>query len=282
MTPAPLAALFRGHPEWAPWLRVLEGALQAAGEEAWTAAVPPLDEAGAGPRLAGATLAVDDAVGARLVRDLARRAGVRDAAALGARALAVLEAAINQDITRLEALAADAGADTGTVHAIAPAIALPLLLACGQAWAGRTRADWAHGYCPTCGAWPALAEARGLERSRQLRCGRCGGDWPTQWLRCPYCGMAEHVRLGSLVPTEGGESRKVDICLACGAYVKTLTVLTACPPAEVALRDLESVDLDLAALERGYQRPPGPGRPLGVRLVAHARPGRLRRLFASA
>jgi FdhE protein len=168
------------------------------------------------------------------------------------------------------------------LHAIAPTLTLPLLLACGQAWAGRPRADWPHGYCPTCGAWPALAEARGLERSRQLRCGRCGGDWRTQWLRCPYCGTTDHLRLGSLVPAEGGESRKVDTCLACGAYIKTLTVLTACSPPEVTLRDLETVDLDLAALERGYQRPPGPGQPLNVQLVGRSRPGPLRRLFTSA
>ena len=32
-------------------------------------------------------------------------------------------------------------------------------------------------------------ERRGLERACVLRCGRCGADWPWEWLRCVFCGF---------------------------------------------------------------------------------------------
>jgi FdhE protein len=271
--------LFRRHPEWAPWLRVLEGALAADDDAAWAAAVPAPGAVAGAPLLADAVVAVDAAATARLVRDVAGRAGLGDRRAVAARAVALLDAAINHDEERLAALAAEARVDPTRLGAIAPVVAIPLLLACNRAWATRTPADWPHGYCPTCGAWPVLAEARGLERSRRLRCGGCGGDWPIAWLRCPFCGTADHARLGALVPAEGGETRKVDTCLACGGYVKTVSTLAPCLPREVALRDLETVDLDLAAQELGYARPSEPGHRLGARVVARPRTGRLRRLF---
>ncbi|MGH7278186.1 MAG: formate dehydrogenase accessory protein FdhE, partial [Candidatus Rokuibacteriota bacterium] len=131
--------------------------------------------------------------------------------------------------------------------------------------------EWSQGYCPVCGGWPTLAEARGLERSRQLRCGPCGGDWRTTWLRCPYCGNDDHHRLGSLVPDGGGETRKVETCEGCRGYIKTLATLTPRAGAGVMLEDLATVDLDVAALEQGYERPQP--RAVDVRLIPRERRG---------
>ncbi len=41
--------------------------------------------------------------------------------------------------------------------------------------------------------------------------------------------------------------------------MKTLTALEASPLVDLLLRDLETVDLDLVSLDRGYTRPEGPG-----------------------
>src|SRR3989454_9359488 len=68
---------------------------------------------------------------------------------------------------------------------------------------------WAYGDCPVCGGWPALAEIRGLDGSRHLRCGGCGGDWRTEWLLCPFCGERDHGNLGSLVSPESLERQKI-------------------------------------------------------------------------
>jgi hypothetical protein len=58
--------------------------------------------------------------------------------------------------------------------------------------------------------------------------------------------------------------------------VKTVTTLQGCAPDMVALDDLASVQLDVAALEQGYTRPHGPGHPLGAAVTAEP----ARRLFA--
>src|SRR5438552_1345771 len=62
-----------------------------------------------------------------------------------------------------------------------------LLRACGRQLQTHIPSGWSRGYCPVCGAWPVLAELRGLERTRCLRCGRCGVDWQRPWLACVYC-----------------------------------------------------------------------------------------------
>ena len=66
----------------------------------------------------------------------------------------------------------------------------------------------------------------------------------------------------------GSESRKVDVCKACNGYLKAVATLGALAPDAIALEDLATVDLDLAALDRGYSRPDRPSFTLAVRLVA--------------
>ena len=112
-----------------------------------------------------------------------------------------------------------------------------------------------------------------------LRCGRCGSSWTTEWLRCPYCGLRDHERLGALVPEVGGESRKVETCAACRGYVKTLAVLKPCTPIDVTLRDLETLELDVAALERGFTRTADPGYRLGVTVAPLPRGSLIAALF---
>jgi FdhE protein len=233
------------------------------------------------PALAGAVFTLDG----DLVRGWVDRAlriaarGEGPAASLHALrsrdAFDVLDAVLADDPARLDALAQAAGADAHAFRAMTGPLAMPLL----QAHGTRAAAEgWTHGYCPTCGAWPALVEVRGLEGSRHFRCLRCGGDWKTEWLRCPFCGLADHERLGSLVPEDASATRKVDVCHACRGFVKSVTVFAARPPAEVPILDLETVDLDLAALGHGFTRPPGVGYPLGAHVRERRRGlrGRLR------
>jgi len=47
----------------------------------------------------------------------------------------------------------------------------------------RSELGWSRCDCPVCGAAPALAESRGLEQQRFLRCLRCGAGWPGNRLR---------------------------------------------------------------------------------------------------
>jgi len=179
----------------------------------------------------------------------------------------LLDSGLAQDTARISALAVRLGVEPEALAAVAVVAPAPLLRACAERWGERQPAAWRHGYCPLCGAWPALAEARGLERARRLRCGRCAADWEIAWLRCVYCGMDDHTQLGGLV--SGARTQvTVDTCGACRGYLKTVTTLGPTPADEIGLLDLATVELDVAALEQGYRRPAGPGAPLG----AHVRP----------
>jgi FdhE protein len=278
-----LEAIGRAHPEWQSWLAPLRLTLAHAGDRAYERAVPdvPRNRAADAPLLDGAELTVDGRVVARHVRALLSAAAMpgtpsaalRDAAASPALdPLALLEASLAGDDHRLVGHAAAAGVEAAALGAVAALAAMPLAQACARRWA-RHLADRGGSYCPLCGAWPALAEERGLERARRLRCGRCGSDWRTDWLRCTFCGTSDHRQLGSLVPSATGQTRRVETCAGCGAYLKTITTLTPAEPADIAALDLETVHLDVAALEAGFRRPAGLGRAPAVRLVARRRIG---------
>ncbi|HZJ69432.1 MAG TPA: formate dehydrogenase accessory protein FdhE [Planctomycetota bacterium] len=116
-------------------------------------------------------------------------------------------------------------------------------------------AEWSHGHCAVCAAWPALVELRGPERERRLRCSRCGADWAAAPPMCPFCECADADRLSVMVVGPGEAARHVEVCRDCGSYVKRVTTATAIRPGDVAVRDLLTLDLDLAALDAGLARP---------------------------
>ena len=280
LTAPTVDALVRAHPEFSSWLDLLVAVAAETTASVWADAVPEAPAAGA-PLLVGTTLAVDPADAATWWRRLVDIAG-RSAPALAGLdgridALAVLEAAIALDVTRLDALAATAGVPPDPLRAVAPLSAYPWLERCAARWRERIPSDHASAWCPICGAWATLAEARGLDGARRLRCGRCGAEWAGQWMRCAFCGTDEHARLRGLASAMTGESRRADGCAACGAWVKTVATLGPSTVAEVRLLDLATVELDVAALERGWRRPGGLGAPLDVRVVARAPTPRGRR-----
>lgn len=182
---------------------------------------------------------------------------------------ALLEAAICQDDERIDAIARENGVDPdpASLRVIAQLAALPLLQTCGRALKTQLSASWWEGYCPVCGAWPTLAEFRGLERKRWLRCGRCATGWEVPWLRCPYCAESEHTNLGYLAPEAGETTRKVEVCDSCKGYVKAEPTVKPLAAWEIVLDDLATVPLEIAALDRGYHRPERPGYALEARVV---------------
>jgi FdhE protein len=116
----------------------------------------------------------------------------------------------------------------------------------------RQGAAWGQGSCPTCGGRPLLAEFRGLDQSRWLRCGLCASGWEAARQWCPFCGNRDHETLHYL-HREGEELRcRAALCDACRGYVKTLQTLTPPPPLALLVADAATLHLDLAAAERGY------------------------------
>jgi FdhE protein len=272
-----LESLGRGVPEWRSWLDLLRATAEAVNDRAWDTVETRLDPGrpDTAPILTGAEIALDRALAQRWVRRLlvtAARGGAAarslNGAALRIDPLQFLAAAVSQDSATCASLAGAAGAASEALVALVGLAAMPVLQACGRELGNRVAAGWARGYCPICGSWPAFGEIRGLERSLWLRCARCGGDWRGQWRCCVYCRESDHGRLGSLVPAGPAETRKVDTCAACLGYLKIVTVLQPTPADAVAVEDLATVDLDLAALERGYSRASRTGCLLAAGLVA--------------
>jgi len=230
--------------------------------------------------LDGAVLSVAPRLVARWVRRMLRIAASAGTTAVAARRidpLVVFEAAVSQDAHRVDDLARALGDDHGVLRGLAPLLARPMLQACRRAWAPQVPETWAHGHCPICGGWPAIAEIRGLGGSRYLRCGACGSDWRTQWLRCSFCGEDDHEQLGSLASAESLDRETIAICDGCNRYVKTITTLAPIRPEHVMLQDLGTLVLDVVALERGYRRPAATGHGVAVSVVAT--PSRLRDLL---
>jgi FdhE protein len=113
--------------------------------------------------------------------------------------------------------------------------------------------DWNHGYCAVCGSWPALAEF--VDGHRTLRCSFCAAAWEMTDYCCIYCGeKGENFKLAA--PNEERHDRRLEICLACQGYLKTVDVPALSPFPLLAIYDMETMDLDLAAMEHGYARPP--------------------------
>ncbi len=114
-------------------------------------------------------------------------------------------------------------------------------------------AKWSHGYCPACGSWPAVSEV--VQSHRILRCSFCAFAWELPTYACVYCGE-EGDKFVTAAPDENHLERRLEICSACGSYLKTIEVPDLSPFPLVAIADLETMDLDVAAMERGYSRPP--------------------------
>jgi len=273
-----LRDLSRQRPEWEPWLTVVQEVLRETADAKWDTVIPDRAEAleSKAPLLAGAPIAIESTWLRRWTEQLMRtasRSGTEKMATLKpalqapADTLPLFKASLCLDEGALKQIALICGADPDAFQAVAALLPVPFLHACNRRWAHSLPQGWVEGYCPVCGAWPAIAEVRGIERGRYFRCGRCAGEWQVNCLACAYCGMTDHEQLVSLIPEQGGTTRVIDACKRCLGYVKTFTTLQASPAAKVMLDDLASVDLDIAALEHGYKRPQGAGYRFDVTVV---------------
>ena len=172
------------------------------------------------------------ALGGRLASDADRGAAIRWV--LGDESVAALPEA---GLLRLLGWNAIARAAAPAVAAAAPAFELD---------------RWGHGYCPTCGAPPAVAQLAGPAEMRQrtLACGVCRTRWPWRRLGCPFCGNDAPERIDLLVP-EGEPALRIDGCRECSGYLKTYV---GEGHEALLLADWSTIHLDVLADERGFRR----------------------------
>jgi len=111
---------------------------------------------------------------------------------------------------------------------------------------------WNHGFCPACGSWPAVGEV--ADRHRMLRCSFCSSAWELSTYACIYCEESGEGFV-TAAPDAERKDRRIETCARCGGYLKTIDVNELSPFPLLSISDIETTDLDLAAMEHGYRRP---------------------------
>jgi FdhE protein len=111
---------------------------------------------------------------------------------------------------------------------------------------------WNRGYCPACGSWPAVAEVVGGHRT--LRCSFCSSAWELNTYACIYC-EDDGEAFVTTAPDIERKDRRLEVCSTCGGYLKTVDMPELSPFPLLSITDIESTDLDVAAMEHGYARP---------------------------
>jgi len=273
-------SLLAAQPETAPLLALLTAVLEEAQGGQWeTIAADTLlrpERSPGTPLLAGAVISLDERrldAWARRVLDLAGGTSpeavslVTAARAPRLDARALVQAALNTDSNGLASIATTLDVAPDALAVAADLVAMPLMQALRRRFGPAVDAQWSEGWCPVCGDWPLLAELRGLDRARRLRCGRCGGDWAQSGIRCLYCDAIGAAHRAALVSEGNNESRKVETCSQCRGYLKSVSTLRAWPGDEVCLADLATVDLDIVALERDFARPEPRRLDVGARVL---------------
>jgi FdhE protein len=180
--------------------------------------------------------------------------------ALDARALdgaALLSASFGRDQRRVRFMAAqhDLSPDLTwlvTELAVAPFAYLLQCQVLTSAAVLETLRCWDRGYCPACGSWPAVAEV--IAGRHSLRCSFCAAAWQTASYRCIYCSNDGETFM-TAAPDPDQPGRRIQMCNACGGYLKVLELTEPTEFPLVAVEDLASMDLDMIAIERKYMRP---------------------------
>jgi FdhE protein len=179
----------------------------------------------------------------------ALRRGALDMHALALDVLAGDPGAVAQQAARL-------GLDAGLAATLLRWTLLPLLeQSTIQLRPLLEQSDWQQGYCPVCGAWPILAEQRGIEQRRFLRCGLCASDWSSERLLCPFCGSRSPGDMAYLYEEQQEATQRAVTCERCHCYYKSIATLTPLSAPQLLVADLATLHLDLVALERAYAPP---------------------------
>lgn len=248
------------------WVDLVELAVGESQQPAWS---DPIDARKRrppdAPLLHEATLRVNASSVSELVMRLGGVLGI--ATIKRVEPLSLILLGVERDHETQNALAGRLAVPADTVAVLAQLCSLPLLLNASKMLDSDASRIWQRGYCPVCGAWPSMAEMRGIQRERRMRCGCCGSDWLLPVLRCAFCDETDHQKLGFLLNEEGAQHIRVETCSTCRGYLKTLTTLGMLPFTTLATKDVSTIAYDLAAQERGYTRPSRPGFEVHVEIV---------------
>jgi FdhE protein len=171
----------------------------------------------------------------------------------------LLTASLTRDHAALRAGATHRGLSPDLLWLVAELAVSPFVHALQRLLFGAAGADldtaldrWNRGYCPACGSWPAVAEVVGGHRA--LRCSFCAAAWELTSYACIYC-QESGEKFVTAAPDETRKDRRLEVCSTCGGYLKTIDLNELSPFPLLSISDIETTDLDVAAMENGYARP---------------------------
>lgn len=174
---------------------------------------------------------------------------------------AVLATSIAREQQGVRAIAAHAGVTADLLWLAAELTSSPFAHALQESLFARPASEqavadalgaWSRGYCPACGSWPVAAEV--ANGHRVLRCAFCSAGWEMDSYECVYCGEQGGAFV-TAAPDLERKDRRVEACRTCAGYLKTIDVEELSPFPLVAITDLETMDLDIAAMQHHYARP---------------------------
>lgn len=115
---------------------------------------------------------------------------------------------------------------------------------------------WGQNVCPICGSAADVCRID-PDNMRFLHCPTCDTQWGHHRLSCPTCNT-DDVKKVNLLTLEDLKPWRVEVCDACGGYIKTLDQRhggqLARPRVDLFLEDARTLQLDVLAEEQGYRR----------------------------
>jgi len=111
--------------------------------------------------------------------------------------------------------------------------------------------NWFKGYCPVCGAWPAISFWREHEGRRFLNCSVCGHEWNYMRTQCPFCENSDNTKL-EIIFSEDRKFEHAELCHMCKKYIVGLDTRNLIEPPHPSAAPLGLIYLDFLAQDRGF------------------------------
>lgn len=113
---------------------------------------------------------------------------------------------------------------------------------------------WPHGHCPVCGSLPLIGRLMDGEGARRHTCSFCAFEYRVPRIGCPFC-LSNACDGSRYYASEEEPGYRIDVCDACGNYLKIADLRRFDRAWMPLLDDLASLTLDMYARQMGYNRP---------------------------
>lgn len=168
-----------------------------------------------------------------------------------------INAVLDMDVERLERIAL--AHKTGTDEAVFIIInwLKPFFISLREKNIAQINDNDECNHCPFCGSRPDMA-AVVMEKGgkRYLNCSLCGHRWPFKRIACAVCGIEDASQL-EYFTSEGDTRYRLDVCSACGGYIKTVRLqkFEEIDDFNLAVENILTAHLDSAAIKKGFNKP---------------------------